>query len=91
MNKSELIEQVATLADIPKTVATKAVDAMLSAVSTTLAAGEEVVLLNFGTFDVKERRARTGRHPVTGDPINIEATKVPSFRAGKALKCAVNE
>ncbi|KFF49797.1 MULTISPECIES: nucleoid-associated protein HU-beta [Salinicola] len=90
MNKSELIEAIAASADIPKAAATRALDAMIESVSDSLKNGDSVALVGFGTFSVKERAARTGRNPQTGKPINISAAKVPSFKAGKALKDAVN-
>ena len=90
MNKSELIEAVAASADIPKAAAGRAVDAMVEAVTGALKADDQVVLVGFGTFSVKERAARTGRNPQTGEPIEIAAAKIPSFKAGKALKDAVN-
>ncbi|MCM2971664.1 MULTISPECIES: nucleoid-associated protein HU-beta [Larsenimonas] len=90
MNKSELIDAIATSADIPKAAATRALDAMIDSVTDTLKQGDSVALVGFGTFSVKERAARTGRNPQTGQPINIDAAKVPSFKAGKALKDAVN-
>ena len=90
MNKSELIDAVADSADLSKAVATQAVDAVLSAVSKSLKKGDQVTLVGFGTFLVRERAARTGRNPRTGDEIQISAQKVPAFKAGKALKDAVN-
>lgn len=90
MNKSELIEAVAASADIPKATAGRAVDAVVEAVTNALKAEEQVVLVGFGTFSVKDRAARTGRNPQTGQPIEIAAAKIPSFKAGKALKDAVN-
>lgn len=90
MNKSELIEAVAASADIPKAAAGRAVDAMIEAVTGALKNDDQVVLVGFGTFSVKERAARTGRNPQTGQPIEIAAAKIPSFKAGKALKDAVN-
>lgn len=90
MNKSELIEAIAASADIPKAAATRALDAMIDSVTETLKNGDSVALVGFGTFAVKERAARTGRNPQTGKPIDIAAAKVPSFKAGKALKDAVN-
>ncbi len=89
MNKSELIDAVATSADISKVAAGKAVDSMLNAVTSALKSGEQVALTGFGTFEVRERAARAGRNPQTGETINIKASKVPSFKAGKALKDAV--
>jgi DNA-binding protein HU-beta len=90
VNKSELIEAIAASADIPKAAATRALDAMVDTVTESLKSGETVSLVGFGTFSVKERAARTGRNPQTGEPIQISAAKVPSFKAGKALKDSVN-
>ncbi|RDB43015.1 HU family DNA-binding protein [Halomonas sp. DQ26W] len=90
MNKSELIEAIAASADIPKAAATRALDAMVDTVTESLKSGETVSLVGFGTFSVKERAARTGRNPQTGEPIQISAAKVPNFKAGKALKDSVN-
>ncbi|MDT8878279.1 DNA-binding protein HU-beta [Halomonas sp. THAF5a] len=90
MNKSELIEAIAASADIPKAAASRALDAMVDTVSESLKKGDSVSLVGFGTFTVKERAARTGRNPQTGQPIEISAAKVPSFKAGKALKDSVN-
>ena len=90
MNKSELIEAIAASADIPKAAASRALDAMVESVTDSLKKGESVSLVGFGTFAIKERAARTGRNPQTGQPIQISAAKVPSFKAGKALKDAVN-
>lgn len=90
MNKSELIEAIAASADIPKAAAGRALDAMVDNVADALKKGDQVVLVGFGTFSVKERAARTGRNPQTGQPIEIAAAKIPSFKAGKALKDAVN-
>ncbi|AMD00470.1 MULTISPECIES: HU family DNA-binding protein [Halomonas] len=90
MNKSELIEAIAASADIPKAAATRALDAMVDTVTDSLKSGETVSLVGFGTFSVKERAARTGRNPQTGEPIQISAAKVPTFKAGKALKDSVN-
>ena len=90
MNKSELIDAVAASADIPKAAGGSALDAMIDAVSGALKEGDQVVLVGFGTFAVKERAARTGRNPQTGAPIQIAAAKVPGFKPGKALKDAVN-
>ncbi|ATJ82711.1 HU family DNA-binding protein [Halomonas elongata] len=90
MNKSELIEAIAASADIPKAAASRALDAMVDAVADSLKKGDSVSLVGFGTFTVKERAARTGRNPQTGEPIQISAAKVPSFKAGKALKDSVN-
>lgn len=90
MNKSELIDAVAAAADLSKASAGRALDAMVDSVTNALKDGDQVVLVGFGTFSVKERAARTGRNPQTGEPIEIAAAKVPSFKAGKALKDAVN-
>ena len=90
MNKSELIDTIAASADIPKAVAGRALDAVIESVTGALKAGDSVVLVGFGTFAVKERAARTGRNPQTGKPIKIAAAKIPGFKAGKALKDAVN-
>ena len=90
MNKSELIDAIAAGADISKAAAGRALDSMLGAVTDSLQKGEQVSLVGFGTFAVKERAARTGRNPKTGETIQIKAAKVPGFKAGKALKDAVN-
>lgn len=90
VNKSELIEAIAASADIPKAAASRALDAMVDSVTDSLKKGDSVSLVGFGTFAVKERAARTGRNPQTGEPIQISAAKVPSFKAGKALKDSVN-
>ncbi len=90
MNKSELIDAIAASADIPKAAAGRALDAMIETVSESLKKGDPVVLVGFGTFSVKERAARTGRNPQTGQPIEIKAATVPTFKPGKALKDAVN-
>lgn len=89
MNKTELVDAVADAADISKASASKAIDALLDSVTTTLAKGDKVTLIGFGTFEVRERSARTARNPRTGEPIEIAATKVPAFKAGKKLKDAV--
>ncbi len=90
MNKTELIEAIAASADLPKAAAGRALDAVIDAITGALKKDDQVVLVGFGTFVVKERAARTGRNPQTGKPIEIAAAKIPSFRAGKALKDAVN-
>jgi DNA-binding protein HU-beta len=90
VNKSELIDAIAESADLPKAAAGRALDATLEAITGTLKGGDSVVLVGFGTFTVKDRAARTGRNPQTGAEIQIAAAKVPSFKAGKALKDAVN-
>ncbi len=90
MNKSELIDAIAASADIPKAAAGRALDAMIESIGGALKEGDQVALVGFGTFMVKERAARTGRNPQTGKPISIAAAKIPGFKAGKALKDAVN-
>ncbi len=90
MNKSELIDAIAASADIPKAAAGRALDAVIENVESALKEGDQVALVGFGTFSVKDRAARTGRNPQTGAPIEIKAAKIPSFKAGKALKDAVN-
>ncbi|MGY8565401.1 HU family DNA-binding protein [Stenotrophomonas rhizophila] len=90
MNKTELIDAVAEVADLTKADSARAVDAVIAAVTKALKAGDAVTLVGFGTFQVRDRAARTGRNPKTGDTIKIAASKNPSFKAGKALKDAVN-
>ncbi|WP_177247021.1 HU family DNA-binding protein [Marinospirillum alkaliphilum] len=90
VNKSELIDAIATNADLPKAAAGRALDAVIEAVTAALQKGDSVSLVGFGTFAVKERAARTGRNPQTGAEIKIAAAKVPSFKPGKGLKDAVN-
>ncbi len=90
MNKGELIESVAASAGMSRADATKAVDAVLESVTKTLSGGGSISLVGFGTFTVKSRAARMGRNPRTGEAIHIKASKVPGFKAGKALKDAVN-
>jgi DNA-binding protein HU-beta len=90
VNKSELIEQIAEAADLPKAAAGRALDAVMDAVTKSLKKGQDVTLVGFGTFHVGKRAARSGRNPQTGAEIKIEAAKVPRFRPGKALKDAVN-
>ncbi len=90
MNKSELVTVIAAQADIPKNAAERALNALIDTIGTELAKGETVSLVGFGTFEVKARGARTGRNPQTGDPIEIKASKNPSFKPGKTLKDAVN-
>lgn len=88
-NKQDLIAKVAEATELTKKDAGKAVDAVFSAVSGFLATGEKVQLIGFGNFEVRERAERKGRNPQTGQEITIAATKVPAFKAGKALKEAV--
>ena len=90
MNKSELIDAIAESADLSKASAGRALDAAVEAITNALKSDDSVSLVGFGTFSVKERAARTGRNPQTGAPIEIAAAKIPSFKAGKALKDAVN-
>jgi DNA-binding protein HU-beta len=90
MNKSELIDAVATSSDLPKAQAARAVDAMIDVISSALRGGDQVTIVGFGTFLVREREARSGRNPRTGETIQIPASKMPSFKAGKGLKDAVN-
>ena len=90
MNKTELVEAVSNAADLSKSDAGDAVEAVLAAVTKALKKGDTVSLVGFGTFSVKKRAARTGRNPRTGETIKIKASKIPSFKAGKGLKDAVN-
>jgi len=90
VNKSELIDAIASEADISKASAGRALDSMLGSITGALSNGDSVSLVGFGTFSVKQRAARTGRNPQTGATIQIKAANVPGFKAGKALKEAVN-
>jgi DNA-binding protein HU-beta len=90
MNKTELIEQMAKQADISKAAAGRALEGMVGAVRNSLRKSQMVTLVGFGTFYVGKRAARSGRNPRTGAAIKIKAAKVPKFRAGKALKDALN-
>ncbi len=90
MNKTELIDAIASAADLPKASAGRALEAVIDSVKDALAKGDQVALVGFGTFSVKHRSARSGRNPQTGATIEIRASNVPSFKAGKALKEAVN-
>jgi DNA-binding protein HU-beta len=89
MNRTELIDFVSEKAELTKASATRAFDAVLDAIISSLQKGDPVVITNFGTFTVKERAARQGRNPATGEMIQINAAKVVGFKAGKALKDAV--
>ena len=89
MNKSELIDAIAEKGGLSKADAGKALDATIASVTEALKAGDTVTLVGFGTFGVKERAASTGRNPQTGATLEIKASKVPSFKAGKGLKDAV--
>lgn len=90
MNKTELVEFIATQADLSKAKAAEAVDAFVEAVTSSLKKGKDVTLVGFGTFTISKRAARTGRNPQTGATIKIAASKAPKFRPGKSLKDAVN-
>lgn len=90
MNKTELIAKVAETAGISKKDAAAAVSATFDAIQAAIAAGDKVQLAGFGTFEARERAARDGKNPLTGEAIKIAACKVPAFKAGKALKDAVN-
>ena len=90
MNKTELIDAVSSSADMSKADATRAVDAVVDNITEALRKGDSVTLVGFGTFEVRERAARAGRNPQTGETIQIKASKAPAFKAGKAFKDAVN-
>ena len=90
MNKSELIDAIAADSGLSKADAGRALDGFTSAITGALKGGDSVSMVGFGTFAVKHRAARTGRNPRTGDAIQIKASNNPSFKAGKALKDAVN-
>jgi DNA-binding protein HU-beta len=89
MNKTELVKAVAEQAELTQKDAAKAVDALIETISETLAKEEKIQLIGFGTFEVRERSARKGRNPQTGEEIEIAASKVPAFKPGKELKEAV--
>lgn len=91
MNKAQLIDAVALKTDLPKKVAGRALDAILESITEALVQDDSVSVVGFGTFHVKERAARVGRNPRTGEEIKIEAAKVPAFKPGKLLKQAVEE
>lgn len=91
MNKTELIAAVAQQADLTKKQAEAAVAAVTSTITNALVEGDKVQLVGFGTFEVRSREARTGKNPRTGEVIQIAASKVPAFKAGKALKDEVNK
>lgn len=91
MNKADLIQAVAAAAELSKADASRAIDAMLESISNALKKNEQVTLIGFGTFSIRKRAARTGRNPRTNETIDIKAANVPVFKAGKALKDAVNE
>ena len=89
MNKTDLVNAVAEASELSKKDATKAVDAVFDAILDALKNGDKVQLIGFGNFEVRERAARKGRNPQTGEEIDISASKVPAFKPGKALKDAV--
>ena len=91
MNKTELVAAVAEKTELTNKDATKAVEAVFDTIQETLANGEKVQLIGFGNFEVRDRAARKGRNPQTGEEIEIPASKVPAFKAGKALKEAVKK
>lgn len=90
MNKSDLVNAISESVGLTKAESAKAVDAFTATVTKALAGGEQLTLVGFGAFSVRDRAARTGRNPRTGDEIQIAAVKLPAFKAGKALKEAVN-
>ncbi len=90
MNKSELINAISETSDLTKADSGRALDAIVASITDSLKNAEPVTLIGFGTFEVRDRAARTGRNPRTGDTIQIKASKNPAFKAGKALKDAVN-
>lgn len=90
MKKTEFVDAIAEAADISKSDASKALEGFINVITDQLKSDDQVVLTGFGTFLVREREARTGRNPRTGEEIQIKASKVPSFKAGKALKDALN-
>jgi DNA-binding protein HU-beta len=90
MNKSDLIENVAARAGLTKGEAAKAVESVVESITEALKEGQTVSLIGFGTFTVRERAARTGRNPSTGELIDIAASRAPAFKAGKSLKDALN-
>lgn len=91
MNKTELVSQVAEKAEVTKKEAEKVIGAVFASIEEALEKGHKVQLVGFGTFEVRERAARTGRNPKTGEEITIAAAKVPAFKPGKALRDAVNK
>jgi DNA-binding protein HU-beta len=86
MNKTELINKVAEQSELTKKDATKAVEAVFASISEALQTGDKVQIIGFGNFEVRERAARKGRNPQTGEEIEISASKIPAFKPGKALK-----
>jgi len=89
MNKSDLINAIATHSGLTKVDAGRALEALVQTIESTLKSGDSIALVGFGTFEVKERAERIGRNPQTGEAITIAAAKIPSFKAGKGLKDAV--
>ena len=89
MTKTELINEVANKTGLTKKDAEKAVSAVIESITDAMAIGDKVQLVGFGTFEVRDRAAREGKNPATGETISIPATKVPAFKAGKALKDAI--
>ena len=90
MNKADLIESIANSADLSKASAGRALDAAIESITKALQKGDTITLVGFGTFSVRNRAARMGRNPRTGEEIKIKASKVPGFKPGKALKDAIN-
>lgn len=90
MNKAEFIDAIADAAELTKADSARALDAAIEVIKKNLKKGNTITLVGFGTFEVRKRGARTGRNPRTGESIKIKASKVPAFKAGKALKDAVN-
>ena len=90
MNKAELVDAIASASNLSKVDAGRALNATIEAITNTMASGDSVQIIGFGSFVVRERAARTGRNPQTGASIQIKASKVAAFKAGKALKEAVN-
>lgn len=90
MNKTELVSAIAKEAEVTKEIANTTLDATIKVITKALKSGDSITLVGFGTFQVKDRAAREGRNPKTGETIQIKASKVPSFKAGKNLKDAVN-
>lgn len=90
MNKQQLIDAAADSADLSKNDMARALDAFLDTLTDALRAGEKISITGFGTFEVRDRAARTARNPQTGEAIDVAASRAPAFKAGKALKDAVN-
>lgn len=90
MNKSQLVDKISEGADLSKAAAGRALDAFIDAVTEAMKEGDQVALVGFGIFLLRERASRSGRNPQTGETIEIAAAKIPAFKAGKALKDAVN-